>query len=127
MSFNDEKDYIMRMINEMVRVLMSLVLGKKYVQVELPEENKYEVSGSSLEELKSMVDAGKINEAENLVLDGLDYSDRQEVAAAVLFYQYVGAKDEDFLRQHNYSRQEVLEGLQLIAKKKGCAQICDIL
>ena len=40
MYFTDEKDYIMRMIKEMVRVLFSLMFGKKYVSVELEKENK---------------------------------------------------------------------------------------
>ena len=35
---DDEKDYIMRMIKEIARVLASVMLGKKYVQVELPVE-----------------------------------------------------------------------------------------
>ena len=48
MNFTDEKDYIMRMIKEMVRVLFSLAFGKKYVSVELEKENKYEVSGKNL-------------------------------------------------------------------------------
>ena len=47
MNFTDEKDYIMRMIKEMVRVLFSLAFGKKYVSVELEKENKYEVSGKN--------------------------------------------------------------------------------
>ena len=38
MNFTDEKDYIMRMIKEMVRVLFSLAFGKKYVSVELEKE-----------------------------------------------------------------------------------------
>ena len=33
MNFTDEKDYIMRMIKEMVSVLFSLALGKKYTSV----------------------------------------------------------------------------------------------
>ena len=50
MYFTDEKDYIMRMIKEMVRVLFSLMFGKKYVSVELEKENKYEVSGKNLKD-----------------------------------------------------------------------------
>lgn len=42
---DDEKDYIMRMIKEIARVLASVMLGKKYVQVELPVESKYQISG----------------------------------------------------------------------------------
>ena len=48
MDFTDEKDYIMRIIKEMVRVLFSLVFGKKYVSVEIEKENKYEVSRACL-------------------------------------------------------------------------------
>ena len=69
MDFNDEKDYIMRIIKEMVRVLFSLMLGKQYKSVELPEENKYEVSGKALEEFEKMVDAGLINEPENVLVE----------------------------------------------------------
>ena len=65
MNFTDEKDYIMRMIKEMVRVLFSLAFGKKYVSVELEKENKYEVSGKNLKNFLNMIDLGQINEAEN--------------------------------------------------------------
>lgn len=59
MNVNDEKDYIMRIIKEMVSVLFSFILGKQYQSVELPEENKYEVSGKVLEEFKKMVGSVK--------------------------------------------------------------------
>ena len=90
MDFNDEKDYIMRIIKEMVRVLFSLMLGKQYESGELPEENKFEVSGKKLEEFEKMVDEGSINEAENILLENIDYTQREEVLAAVLFYRYIG-------------------------------------
>ena len=61
MDFNDEKDYIMRIIKEMVRMLFSLMLGKQYKSVELPEENKYEVSGKALAKLKKWLTAGSKN------------------------------------------------------------------
>lgn len=60
---DDEKDYIMRMIKEIARVLASVMLGKKYVQVELPVESKYQISGDKLHHMKTMVDRGEINEA----------------------------------------------------------------
>ena len=78
LNFTDEKDYIMRMIKEMVRVLFSLAFGKKYVSVELEKENKYEVSGKNLKDFLDMIDVGQINEAENILLYGIDYSNRYE-------------------------------------------------
>lgn len=119
MDFNDEKDYIMRMIKQVARVLFSLMLGKQYKSVELQSENKYEVSGKALQEFQDMVDQGLVNEAENILLENIDYTNQQEVIAAVLFYQYVSEKDMDFLTLHNYSREEALDGLKELAKKSG--------
>ena len=96
MNFTDEKDYIMRMIKEMVRVLFSLAFGKKYVSVELEKENKYEVSGKNLKDFLDMIDVGQINEAENILLDGIDYSNRDEVIAAALFISTLAKKTVSF-------------------------------
>lgn len=126
MDFNDEKDYIMRIIKEMVRVLFSLMLGKQYKSVELPEENKYEVSGKALEEFKKMIDEGFINEAENILLENIDYSQKEEILAAILFYKYIGEKDSDFLTEHNYSKEEALDGIKRLAEHQGYGQISSL-
>ena len=117
MYFTDEKDYIMRMIKEMVRVLFSLMFGKKYVSVEL--ENKYEVSGKNLKDFLDMIDSGEINEAENILLDSIDYTDRNEVMAAALFYQYLSEKDSGFLKNNNYTKEEVMSGFKQLLMQSG--------
>lgn len=126
MDFNDEKDYIMRIIKEMTRVLFSLMLGKQYKSVELPEENKYEVSGKALKKFEKMVDDGFINEAENILLESIDYTKKEEILAAILFYQYIGEKDDDFLAAHNYSKEEALEGIKRLAERQGYGQITSL-
>ncbi len=123
MLYEDEKDYIMRMIKEMVRVLFSLMLGKQYTQVELPGENRFSVSGKNLGDLKEMADRGKINEAENLLLENLDYENKEEVTAAVLFYEYVGQMEEGFLKENGYSLEEVYDGLMQIARNSGYGEL----
>lgn len=117
MYFTDEKDYIMRMIKEMVRVLFYLIFGKKYVSVEL--ENKYEVSGKNLKDFLDMIDSGEINEAENILLDSIDYTDRNEVMAAALFYQYLSEKDSEFLKNNNYTKEEVMYGFKQLLMQSG--------
>ena len=119
MYFTDEKDYIMRMIKEMVRVLFSLMFGKKYVSVELEKENKYEVSGKNLKDFLDMIDSGEINEAENILLDSIDYTDRNEVMAAALFYQYHSEKDSEFLKNNNYTKEEVMSGFKQLLMQSG--------
>ena len=119
MYFTDEKDYIMRMIKEMVRVLFSLMFGKKYVSVELEKENKYEVSGKNLKDFLDMIDSGKINEAENILLDSIDYTDRNEVMAVAFFYQYLSEKDSEFLKNNNYTKEEVMSGFKQLLMQSG--------
>jgi hypothetical protein len=100
MYFTDEKDYIMRMIKEMVRVLFSLMFGKKYVSVELEKENKYEVSGKNLKDFLDMIDSGEINEAENILLD-------------------LSEKDSEFLKNNNYTKEEVMSGFKQLLMQSG--------
>ena len=123
MYFTDEKDYIMRMIKEMVRVLFSLVFGKKYVSVELEKENKYEVSGKKLKSFLDMIDLGQINEAENILLDNIDYTNKEEVMAAALFYQYLSEKDNEFLENNNYIKEEVLSGFKQLLIQSGYKEL----
>ena len=119
MYFSDEKDYIMRMIKEMVRVLFSLMFGKKYVSVEFEKENKYEVSGKNLKNFLDMIDSGQINEAENILLDNIDYTNNDDVMAAALFYQYLSEKDSEFLINNNYTKEEVLSGFKQLLVQSG--------
>ena len=119
MIYEEESDYIMRMIKEAARVLFSLIFGKKYTQVELPKENKFSVSGSNLDDLTGLVDQGKINEAENILLENLDHENPEELAAAVLFYEYVSEKGQEFLQAHDYSLEEAAEGIKQIAEYAG--------
>ena len=127
MYFTDEKDYIMRMIKEMVRVLFSLMFGKKYVSVELEKENKYEVSGKNLKDFLDMIDSGKINEAENILLDSIDYTNKNEVMAVALFYQYLSEKDNQFLENNNYTKEEVLSGFKQLLMKSGYRDLLYLL
>ena len=127
MNFTDEKDYIMRMIKEMVRVLFSLAFGKKYVSVELEKENKYEVSGKNLKIFLNMIDLGQINEAENILLDSIDYTNKNEVMAVALFYQYLSEKDNQFLENNNYTKEEVLSGFKQLLMKSWYSDLLYLL
>lgn len=127
MDFTDEKDYIMRMIKEMVRVLFSLVFGKKYVSVEIEKENKYEVSGKKLQGFFNMIDSGQINEAENILLNSIDYTNKDEIVAAALFYQYLSEKDSEFLENNHYTKEEVLSGFKQLLTQSGYKELLYLL
>ena len=115
------------MIKEIARVLASVMLGKKYVQVELPVESKYQISGDKLHHMKTMVDRGEINEAENELLDRIDYADKEDLAEAMFFYEYAASKGDEFLEAHNYSLEEIRDGIQQLAEDAGYGNIINML
>lgn len=126
MTIDDEKDYIMRIIKEMVRMLFSLLFGRRYSAVEIENVNKFEVEGKTLDDLLDMADSGKINEAENILLDGLDYGNKENVAVAALFYQHLSEMDESFLSKNNYSKEEVLDGMKNLVHEAGYPDITNM-
>lgn len=127
MIYSDEKDYVMRMIKEMARVIFSLAFGKTYVSVEMEQANKYRVSGKALNDLWEMIDDGQINEAENLLLEKIDYADKEEVMGATLFYLYLSEKEDSFLEAHQYSKEEVLFGLKQLFERSGYQEILSLI
>ena len=120
-----EQDYIMRIIKEIVRTLIKLLLN---VDTEMAEERLVEdtESNSLYSELCKLVDGGKICEAENRLYDLMDSDRNNADLIAVMTYSYMNDKSDEFLREHNFSRAEVEEGLKRIAQKNGLSGLDDI-
>ena len=70
-----------------------------------------------------MIDLGKINEAENILLDSIDYTNNNEVIEVALFYQYLSEKDNKFLENNNYTKEEVLSGFKKLLMKSGYSDL----
>jgi hypothetical protein len=110
-----EKDYIMRLIHGIAMVLARLLLGR---QMENEGEiatilDKQEKEQNDL--LLRMVDEGKINRAEERLFDLLEnasWDDRHKAAVAICFYSHVNDKDDEFLEQADFTREEIMEGLE---------------
>lgn len=120
-----EQDYIMRLIKEMVRSLLKLLF---HIDMQSPIEELLHdrEAKDTLRDLAGMVDRGEINEAENRLYamlaeaegDGAqagvpaDAQDRERLELALLFYGYLNEKDDEFLHDHGYSREEIRSGLE---------------
>lgn len=109
-----EQDYVMRLIKEMVRVILKLLF---HVDTESPTaellENKEEKE--TLENLLDLIGAGKINEAENRLSDLVDGADRGSLEIALLFYSYLNDKSDEFLKENDFSREEIKLGMERVA------------
>ena len=110
-----EKDYIMRLIHGIAQVLARLLLGKQMEQEgEIASALSREAAKKD-ETLKKMIDAGNINEAEELLFDLLEnepWEDKQKAALVLSFYDHVKEKEDAFLEKANFSREEIIEGLE---------------
>lgn len=54
-----------------------------------------------------------------IISDSIDYTDRNEVMAAALFYQYLSEKDSEFLKNNNYTKEEVMSGFKQLLMQSG--------
>lgn len=119
----EEKDYYMRIVHEMVRMLIRLVFGK-----DIDRNDKEAVPLEVMEryrKLTAMADDGDINEAENLLLDGLDQGGRAYFELALMFYEKLNGKTDEFLEEHDYSREEVLDGIKYVVDYYGYGSLMD--
>lgn len=116
-----ENDYIVRLIDEIGRVLTALIKGKDAAaEYELPDEKGvYTALDSLYERIIQLADSGDINEAENLLLEAGDLTDNAYFDIALSFYMHLNRYTDAFLQEHDYSREEIREGLESLSEKYG--------
>ena len=110
-----EKDYIMRLIHGIAQVLARLLFNREMdredalaavLEDEGCERNDY---------LRGMVDRGQINAAEDRLFELIEsaaWDDRRKAALVIAFYDYVNGKDDGFLAAADFSRDEIISGLE---------------
>ena len=60
-------------------------------------------------------------------LDSIDYTNNNEVIEVALFYQYLSEKDNKFLENNNYTKEEVLSGFKQLLMKSGYSDLLYLL
>lgn len=114
-----KEDYIVRMIKDMVKFLGGLIIGKKEINYELPDEADYTKEDDLYNQITALLNDGNINDAENILLDALDPTSGRYFELALDFYQKLSEYDDEYLEEHNYSKEEVQEGLMSVAHAFG--------
>ncbi|MGN1184548.1 MAG: DUF6483 family protein [Oliverpabstia sp.] len=120
-----EQDYIMRLIKEMVRAILKLLFS---IDTESPSSEllKDAEEKQTLESLLDLVDAGRIDEAENRIFEITENLNKSNFEIALLFYSYLNDKSDDFLEENIFSRDEVKQGLKDIASRYGVDSVAEI-
>ena len=110
-----EKDYIMRLIHGIARILARMLFNR-----ELDEAGGYamvmeEAERENDDYLRQMVDEGKVNEAEEKLFDLIassSWDEKQKAALVLSFYDYLNDKSDEFLAAADFSREEIIRGLE---------------
>jgi hypothetical protein len=119
-----KKDYSSRKVKDTIDSVSKLYLGKNEPGYDLPEGNIYSEMDKLYHRITTLADEGDINEAENVLLESLDYNDMKQFELALSFYLYINEFDDDYLEDHDYSKDEILYGTQTIVRKfKGLTDI----
>lgn len=111
-----QDDFILRQIREMIHAVMRMLFQVNASELS-PDVIEDTSARTVLEELLALTDEGRIDEAENQLYEMTCDGDRQNLEIGLLFYYNLNGKDDDFLEAHNFSREEIMTGIQDLADR----------
>lgn len=104
-------DWISRQINALVNMIAKIILGKDSISFIENTENISESELSLYEKLIVLIESLKINEAEDLLFDYLDYDNVRGLSLAIDFYSRLNKLSDEELEKSNFSREEIKQGI----------------
>ncbi|WBB29507.1 DUF6483 family protein [Parvimonas micra] len=121
-----KNDYIMRKIEEWISMILEFVF--KIDKNSSPEKLlKLEESKEVLKDLKSKIDIGNINEAEDSLFEMLKHKTQDSLLIGLLFYSYLNEKDSKFLNEHNFERDEIKTGIKDLLNEFNMNNLSDLI
>ena len=119
-----ERDYVMRVIRDMVRFISTVVFGRTELMVDIDSSTKAEIgivppSAAMYAEMLRMVERGDINGAEDMLYEQLDTSDIGYLEAGLAFYHRLTDISDRELEAADYSREEILDGIHELSDMFG--------
>ena len=119
-----QDDYILRQIREMVRAVMKMLFQVNASEL-TPEVIEDTDARQILTNLNNLVDNGRIDDAENQLYEMTCEGDHQNLEIGLLFYYHLNSKDDEFLEANNFSREEIMTGIQDLADRYNLSGIAE--
>lgn len=115
-----QEDYVMKMIKDMVRMIAKVLLRKDKIAYDFPDdEQMFADEDREYAKIIKTLEDGDINEAENLLYANFRKGDKTYILMGLDFYQRLNDYSGEYLEAHDYSREEVDEGLRMFSQKHG--------
>ena len=121
-----KNDYIMRKIEEWISMILEFVF--KIDKSSSPEKLlKLEESKEVLKDLKSKIDAGNINEAEDALFNLIKFKTQDSLLIGLLFYSHLNEKSSKFLNEHDFDREEIKTGIKDLLNECNMNSLSDLI
>ena len=113
-----EQDYVKRIIKTIAEGLVSVFKGKNIIENSINEVNgNVLIKDDQLLEImiKKYINEGEINKAEDILFESIETNKSpRNLEVALAFYEEINKWDEDKLSRCNFSREEIVNGLNEI-------------
>jgi len=122
-----EQDYIMRLIRELARAVCKLIfhIDTETPGLELFDAEREQEQREALEGIIRLADQGRINEAENLLFEWPGDGNQETLKMALVFYAHLNEKTDAFLAEHDFSREEIRDGLHEVMSRYGLESLSE--
>ncbi len=114
-----QKDYLMRLIEDIVRIIARIFFGKDYKSYQYVDDMMLSKTDLWYRQLMELVDQRRLGEAEDILFDGLDTQNKDHMAVALDVYMAMNALSDDELDNADFSREEIKDGLKKITQMFG--------
>lgn len=117
-----KQDWFERQVEALGKALAGAIFGKEKLD-ELIEKYEEVATQETLNEdilermLKKHIENGKLCDAENLLFDSLgEEATPQKIIVGLNFYNRLYELDEDYLKEHNFPKEEIKDGIDKLKK-----------
>lgn len=113
-----KQDWFERQVEALGKAIAGAIFGKEKLD-ELFEKYEEVATQETLNEdilermLKNHIENGKLCDAENLLFNSLnEEATPQKIIVGLNFYNKLNEFDEKYLNEHNFSKEEIKEGIE---------------
>lgn len=108
-----ENDYFERMIKTVINGLVSIFKNKNAIESSIENDSVILKEDQLLEiMIKKYISEGQINKAEDMLFEAIeDRKSSRNLELAVFFYETISKWDDERLMKCNFSKEEIVDGL----------------
>ena len=113
-----ENDYFERMIKTVINGLVSIFKNKNSIESSIENDSVILKEDQLLEiMIKKYISEGQINKAEDMLFEAIeDRKSSRNLELTVFFYETISKWDDEKLMKCNFSKAEIVDGLNEIKK-----------